>query len=141
MARRGNPSSALALTLVATLALWSNEADAFGVGMGAKSTTTTMGMGNSFGRLFRISTWGESHGGGVGVNLDGCPPKIPLTAQDIQVELDRRKPGQSRITTPRNEDDQVEILSGLSPEGLTLGTPIAMLVRNKVRYSTKRDRL
>lgn len=85
MARRENPSSGLVLALVATLALWSSEADAFGVGMGAKSTTTTMGMGNSFGRLFRISTWGESHGGGVGVNLDGCPPKIPLTAQDIQV--------------------------------------------------------
>ncbi|CAM9540407.1 unnamed protein product [Ectocarpus sp. 4 AP-2014] len=139
MARRVHPSNGLALTLVATLALWSSETDAFGVGMGAKSTTTTMGMGNSFGRLFRISTWGESHGGGVGVNLDGCPPKIPLTAQDIQVELDRRKPGQSRITTPRNEDDQVEILSGLSPEGLTLGTPIAMLVRNKDQRSQDYD--
>ena len=69
------------LALAATLTLWRREADAFGVGM----TTTTMGMGNSFGRLFRISTWGESHGGGVGVNLDGCPPKIPLTAEDIQV--------------------------------------------------------
>ena len=69
------------LALAATLTLWSRVADAFGVGM----TTTTMGMGNSFGRLFRISTWGESHGGGVGVNLDGCPPKLPLTAEDIQV--------------------------------------------------------
>lgn len=73
------------LALVATLALWISEVDAFGVGMGATRVTTTMGMGNSFGRLFRISTWGESHGGGVGVNLDGCPPKIPLSAQDIQV--------------------------------------------------------
>ena len=73
--------------LVATLALWSSEVDAFGVvGLGtARTRTTTMGMGNSFGRLFRISTWGESHGGGVGVNLDGCPPKIPLSAEDIQV--------------------------------------------------------
>lgn len=71
------------LALAATLTLWSRETDAFGVGM--TTTTTTMGMGNSFGRLFRISTWGESHGGGVGVNLDGCPPKIPLTAEDIQV--------------------------------------------------------
>ncbi|CAN0042708.1 unnamed protein product [Ectocarpus sp. 6 AP-2014] len=139
MSRRVNPSNGLALTLVAMLAFWRSETYAFGVGMGAKSTTTTMGMGNSFGRLFRISTWGESHGGGVGVNLDGCPPKIPLTAQDIQVELDRRKPGQSRITTPRNEDDQVEILSGLSPEGLTLGTPIAMLVRNKDQRSQDYD--
>lgn len=88
MSRRGNLSRAPALVLVASLALWSTETDAFGVGMAGatrSTTTTTMGMGNSFGRLFRISTWGESHGGGVGVNLDGCPPKIPLTAQDIQV--------------------------------------------------------
>ncbi len=87
-------------------------------------------MGSSFGQLFRISTFGESHGGGVGVIVDGCPPRLPLNLEAIQAELDRRKPGQSRITTPRKEDDRVEILSGLL-DGLTLGTPIAMLVRNK----------
>jgi chorismate synthase len=94
-----------------------------------------MGTGNSFGRVFRISTWGESHGGGVGVVLDGCPPRIPLTREEIQVDLDRRRPGQSRITTPRNEADAVEIMSGLTPDGITLGTPIAMLVRNKDQRS------
>jgi len=86
-------------------------------------------MGSSFGQLFRISTFGESHGGGVGVIVDGCPPRLPLDPEAIQAELDRRKPGQSRITTPRKEDDRVEILSGLL-DGLTLGTPIAMVVRN-----------
>mmetsp|Transcript_31874 Transcript_31874/g.52562 ORF Transcript_31874/g.52562 Transcript_31874/m.52562 type:complete len:431 (-) Transcript_31874:272-1564(-) len=95
----------------------------------------TMGTGNSFGRVFRISTWGESHGGGVGVTLDGCPPRMHLTRDEIQVDLDRRRPGQSRITTPRNEADSVEIMSGLSPDGTTLGTPIAMLVRNKDQRS------
>jgi chorismate synthase len=94
-----------------------------------------MGTGNSFGRVFRISTWGESHGGGVGVVLDGCPPRIPVSREEIQMDLDRRRPGQSRITTPRNEADAVEIISGLSPDGLTLGTPIAMLVRNKDQRS------
>jgi chorismate synthase len=87
-------------------------------------------MGSSFGHLFRISTFGESHGGGVGVIVDGCPPRLALDDDTIQAELDRRKPGQSRITTPRKEDDRVEILSGVL-DGLTLGTPIAMLVRNK----------
>ncbi len=87
-------------------------------------------MGSSFGELFRISTFGESHGGGVGVIIDGCPPRLPLDLEGIQAELDRRRPGQSRITTPRKEDDRVEILSGLL-DGLTLGTPIAMLVRNR----------
>jgi chorismate synthase len=87
-------------------------------------------MGSSFGDLFRISTFGESHGGGVGVIIDGCPPRLPLDLERIQAELDRRKPGQSRITTPRKEDDRVEILSGLL-DGLTLGTPIAMVVRNR----------
>jgi len=95
-----------------------------------------MGTGNSFGRVFRISTWGESHGGGVGVTLDGCPPRLPLTRDEVQVDLDRRRPGQSRITTPRNEADAVEILSGLNPEGITLGTPLAMLVRNKDQRSS-----
>ena len=87
-------------------------------------------MGNSFGTLFKISTWGESHGGGIGVIIDGCPPRLPLSAEDIQPDLDRRRPGQSKITTPRDEADHVEILSGVY-DGLTLGTPIAMLVRNK----------
>ena len=87
-------------------------------------------MGSSFGTLFRISTFGESHGGGVGVIVDGCPPRLPIDIASIQTELDRRRPGQSRITTPRKEEDRVEILSGLL-DGFTLGTPIAMLVRNK----------
>jgi chorismate synthase len=87
-------------------------------------------MGSSFGQLFRIHTFGESHGGGVGVIVDGCPPRLELDLEAIQADLDRRKPGQSKITTPRKEDDRVEILSGLL-DGVTLGTPIAMLVRNK----------
>ena len=87
-------------------------------------------MGSTFGHLFRITTWGESHGGGVGVVVDGCPPGLEVSADEIQVELDRRKPGQSRITTQRNEEDRVEILSGLF-EGRTLGTPISMVVWNK----------
>ena len=96
----------------------------------------TMGTGNTFGRIFRISTWGESHGGGVGVQLDGCPPRIPLSRDEIQYDLDRRRPGQSRITTPRNEADAVEIISGVTPDGITLGTPIAMLVRNTDQRSS-----
>lgn len=87
-------------------------------------------MGSTFGKLFRISTWGESHGGSVGVVIDGCPPGVPISAAEIQQELDRRRPGQSKITTPRNEADTVEILSGID-EGFTLGTPIALNVRNK----------
>jgi chorismate synthase len=87
-------------------------------------------MSSSTGQLFRISTFGESHGGGVGVVIDGCPPNLPLTEADIQPALNRRKPGQSDITTPRKEDDTCEILSGTF-EGCTLGTPIAILVRNK----------
>lgn len=86
-------------------------------------------MPNSFGHLFSITTWGESHGGGVGVVVDGCPPRLPISAEEIQVELDRRRPGQSDIVTPRKEEDRVEILSGVF-EGLTTGTPIGMLVRN-----------
>lgn len=87
-------------------------------------------MGNTFGHLFRISTFGESHGGGVGVIIDGCPPLVPIDAAEIQAELDRRRPGQSKITTPRKEADTCEILSGVF-EGKTLGTPIAILVRNQ----------
>ena len=87
-------------------------------------------MGNSFGHLFRITTWGESHGGGVGVVVDGCPPRLELTEADIQPDLDRRRPGQSSIVTPRKESDTVHILSGTF-EGKTLGTPISMWVRNE----------
>ena len=87
-------------------------------------------MGNTFGHLFRVTTWGESHGPGVGVVIDGCPPRLAISEADIQRELDRRRPGQSRITTQRREADRVEILSGVR-EGLTLGTPLAMLVRNE----------
>ena len=86
-------------------------------------------MGSTFGHLFRITTFGESHGGGVGVIIDGCPPRLEISAQEIQFELDRRRPGQSKITTPRKEADTCEILSGVF-EGKTLGTPIAILVRN-----------
>ncbi len=87
-------------------------------------------MGNTFGQLFRVTTWGESHGGGVGVVLDGCPPCVELSKEDIQPDLDRRRPGQSKIVTPRDEKDRVEILSGVF-EGKTLGTPIMMWVKNK----------
>ena len=87
-------------------------------------------MANSFGTLFRITTWGESHGGGVGVVVDGCPPRLALTEADIQPDLDRRRPGQSKIVTPRKEADRVQILSGTF-EGRTLGTPISMWVRNE----------
>ena len=86
-------------------------------------------MANTFGHLFRITTWGESHGGGVGVVVDGCPPRLALSEADIQPDLDRRRPGQSAIVTPRKESDAVEILSGVF-QGRTLGTPICMLVRN-----------
>ncbi len=85
--------------------------------------------GSTFGTLFRLTTWGESHGPTVGCVVDGCPPGIPLTEQDIQEDLDRRRPGQSRITTQRREGDEVEILSGVH-EGVTMGTPIGLLVRN-----------
>jgi len=87
-------------------------------------------MGNSFGHLFRITTYGESHGGGVGVVIDGCPPQLDISAAEIQFELDRRRPGQSKITTPRKETDTCEILSGVF-EGKTLGTSIAIFVPNK----------
>lgn len=87
-------------------------------------------MGNSFGHLFKISTWGESHGGGVGVVVDGCPAGIEISIDEIQYELDRRRPGQSDIVTPRKEEDKVQILSGIF-EGKTLGTPISLMVKNK----------
>jgi chorismate synthase len=91
-------------------------------------------MSNSFGHLFRITTWGESHGGGVGVVVDGCPPQLKLTEADIQPDLDRRRPGQSKIVTPRKESDTVHILSGTF-EGKTLGTPISMWVKNEDQRS------
>ena len=87
-------------------------------------------MSNIFGRFFRIATWGESHGGGVGVVVDGCPPRLPLTEEDIQPDLNRRRPGQSHIVSPRKEADAVEILSGVF-KGKTLGTPICLWVRNE----------
>jgi chorismate synthase len=87
-------------------------------------------MSSQFGQLFRISTWGESHGGGVGVVVDGCPPLIALSEADIQPDLDRRRPGQSEIVTPRKEEDQCQILSGVF-QGKTTGTPISILVWNK----------
>jgi len=87
-------------------------------------------MSSSFGQLFRITTWGESHGGGVGVVIDGCPPRLDLSEEDIQRDLDRRRPGQSAIVTERSEADRCRILSGVF-EGRTLGTPISILVKNK----------
>jgi chorismate synthase len=87
-------------------------------------------MGSTFGHLFRITTFGESHGGGVGVVIDGCPPLLEISAEEIQKDLDRRKPGQSKITTPRQESDRCEIISGVF-QGKTTGTPIAILVRNQ----------
>jgi len=86
-------------------------------------------MPNSFGKLFTISTWGESHGPGIGVVIDGCPPRLPITPQEIQRDLDRRRPGQSDIVTPRKEADAVEILSGVF-EGKTTGAPLALWVGN-----------
>ena len=89
---------------------------------GPAPPTFSLPMPNSFGKLFQITTWGESHGLAIGVVVDGCPPGLPLAAGDIQAELDRRRPGQSDIVTPRKEEDRVEILSGVF-EGRTTGTP------------------
>src|SRR5271170_4492353 len=90
--------------------------------------------GNSFGQLFRITTFGESHGVALGVVIDGVPPKLALTGADLQKDLDRRKPGQSKITTQRKEADRAEILSGVF-EGKTTGAPIAILIRNEDQRS------
>ena len=87
-------------------------------------------MGDSLGQLFRITTWGESHGGGVGVVVDGCPSGLDLSEKDIQFELDRRRPGQSKITTQRKESDEAKILSGVF-EGYTTGTAISIMVSNQ----------
>ncbi|AFZ35706.1 chorismate synthase [Stanieria cyanosphaera PCC 7437] len=97
-------------------------------------------MGNTFGHLFRITTFGESHGGGVGVVIDGCPPQLEISEAEIQIDLDRRKPGQSKITTPRKESDTCQIISGVF-EGKTLGTPIAILVTNKDARSQDYDEM
>src|SRR4030043_996762 len=86
--------------------------------------------GNSFGTLFKITTWGESHGEALGVVIDGCPPRMELSNEDIQKELDRRRPGQGKGSSPRKERDRVEILSGIF-EGKTTGTPISLLIRNE----------
>ena len=100
-------------------------------------------MANTFGTLFTVTTWGESHGPAVGAVVDGCPPRLPLTAEDVQAELDRRRPGQSDIVTPRKEEDRVEFLSGVF-EGRTTGTPISLLVRNAdqrpAAYDEMRDK-
>jgi chorismate synthase len=96
--------------------------------------------GNSFGSAFRVTTFGESHGPAVGVIVDGCPPRLPVAVEEIQRELDRRRPGQSAITTQRREADAVEILSGVH-EGITLGTPIAMMVRNTDQRSGDYDEM
>ncbi len=100
-------------------------------------------MANTFGQLFRVTTWGESHGGGVGVVVDGCPPRLKLDAADIQPELDRRRPGQSRLVSPRKEPDVVQILSGVFG-GKTLGTPICLWVKNEdarpEAYAEMRDK-
>ena len=91
---------------------------------------------NTFGRLFRVTTWGESHGSAIGCVVDGCPCGLELKQEEIQAELDRRRPGQSSIVTPRAEEDRVEILSGLF-EGKSLGTPISMLIQNRDVDSSK----
>ena len=86
--------------------------------------------GSSFGQLFKLSTFGESHGGAVGVVLDGAPPGLELNEADVQKDLDRRKPGQSSVTTPRQEPDTIHLMSGVF-EGRTTGTPILMILYNK----------
>ncbi len=96
--------------------------------------------GNTFGKLFRITTFGESHGPAIGVVIDGVPPLLPLTEDDIQKDLDRRRPGQSKITTQRQEADKAEILSGIF-EGKTTGAPLAILVRNEDQRSKDYDNI
>ncbi|QMU56574.1 MAG: chorismate synthase [Candidatus Mycalebacterium zealandia] len=96
--------------------------------------------GNTFGKVFRITTWGESHGSAIGVVLDGCPAGLRISETDIQNELDRRRPGQSKVTTQRKEADKVEILSGVF-KGKTLGTPISMLVRNTDVISSSYEKI
>ena len=90
--------------------------------------------GSIFGKYFQVSTWGESHGKGIGAVVDGCPAGLPLSEETIQRYLNRRKPGQTRYSTPRKEEDRVEILSGIF-EGKTTGTPISMMVHNTSQRS------
>ncbi|HEX2910186.1 MAG TPA: chorismate synthase [Chloroflexia bacterium] len=97
-------------------------------------------MASTFGKVFSITTWGESHGPAIGVVLDGCPAGLELSEADIQADLDRRRVGQSEVTSPRNETDQVQILSGIF-NGLTMGTPISMIVWNKDADSSKYDEI
>ena len=97
---------------------------------GVAGTGTKIMSGNTFGTIFRVTTWGESHGPAVGVTIDGCPSMLPVSVGDIQKDLDRRRPGQSDISTPRKESDTVTILSGVF-EGKTTGTPISMVVWNR----------
>lgn len=96
--------------------------------------------GSTFGKIFQITTWGESHGKGIGVVVDGCPAGLPLSAKDVQEYLNKRKPGQSRYTTKRSEPDLVEIMSGVF-EGKTTGTPISMVVRNNDHHSYDYDNI
>ena len=96
--------------------------------------------GSSIGTILKLTTWGESHGAGIGVVIDGCPAGLPLSEDDIQAYLDRRKPGQSRYTTQRNESDRAEILSGVY-EGMTTGTPVSILVRNNDQHSKDYSKL
>ncbi|TVR15380.1 MAG: chorismate synthase, partial [Planctomycetota bacterium] len=91
--------------------------------------------GSTFGHAFRVTTFGESHGAGVGCVIDGCPPGIVIDWEKVQDCLDRRRPGQSKLVTPRNEEDRVECLSGIHSDGRSLGSPIALLVRNKDQRS------
>ena len=96
--------------------------------------------GNSFGKIFKITTWGESHGKALGVIIDGCPPMLDLSEEDIQIELDRRMPGNSEVTSPRKETDRVEILSGIF-EGKTTGAPISLLIKNIDVDSSKYEKI
>ena len=89
---------------------------------------------NTFGKIFRFTTWGESHGPAIGCVIDGCPPNIPLTEKDIQTDMDRRRPGQSKFTTQRKEPDKAIILSGVF-EGKTTGTPISIIIYNEDKRS------
>ncbi|PJC36936.1 chorismate synthase [Candidatus Peregrinibacteria bacterium CG_4_9_14_0_2_um_filter_53_11] len=97
-------------------------------------------MGNTFGLFFRVTTFGESHGAGLGCVIDGCPPNLPIDLELLQHEMDRRRPGQSDITTPRNEGDKVKVLSGIF-EGVTLGTPIALMIENTNQQSKDYSKL
>ena len=89
---------------------------------------------NTFGKIFRFTTWGESHGPAIGCVIDGCPPNIPISEKEIQKDMDKRRPGQSKFTTQRKESDKVNILSGLF-QGKTTGTPISIIIHNEDKRS------